>query len=105
MTKGLKHTNGNVIVVKDYEIRHSANEEHYREANIAAYMYKDSQHALRDQNGTLSEWDFPIKRKSWNIPDPIAKLSGTTTLPIGEAVHEAIYDFVLTKAGKGWSKI
>ena len=105
MTKGLKNTENEIIVVNEYELRFSSKHYDMNEINISASMYKDAQHALRDQNGTLTEWDFNIKRKSWNVTDPLTKMTDVPTLPQGEAFHEAIYDFVLSKLGAGWTKI
>jgi len=105
MTKGLKNAEGEVIVVNEYDLRFSSKHEDMNEITVSASMYKDVQHALRDQNGTLNEWDYNIKHKSWNIIDPLPKMTDVPTLPQGEAFHEAVYDFVLTKVGDGWAKI
>ena len=108
MTKALKHTDGRIIVVKSYAIRGASSQDedfaHEREGEMQATMYKDSQQALRDLNGTLDEYERTI-RKHWNIPDVISKMTMTSALPLGEAIHEAVYDFVLAKIGAGWSKI
>ena len=105
MTKGLKNTDNEIIVVNEYELYFSSRNAGRNEIYISASMYKDAQHALRDQNGTLNEWDYNIKCKSWNVSDPLIKMTDVPTLPQGEAFHEAVYDFVLSKLGPGWSKI
>ena len=108
MTKALKHTDGRIIVINNFAIKGASKTDedfaHEREGEVQATMYKDGAQALRDQAGTLDEFEKVI-RKYYSVPEVLDAMTMTTTLPMGEALWELVYDFILTKAGEGWSKI
>ena len=108
MTKALKHTDGRIITVNFGELKWSNKTgddyAHEREGYIQATMYQNGAQALRDANGTLTEWER-VQTKNYNFAEVMSLLTMTTDLPIGEAIQEIAYDFLLTKVGDGWIKI
>jgi len=104
--KGLKHTDGQIIVINNFSIKgaDSQSDEHKREGEIQATMYKSGAQALRDQNGILDEYE-KVLQKCWIIEDVLSKMNEKSTLSQGEALWKLVYNFVLSKIGPGWSEI
>ena len=83
MTKALKHTDGRIIAINFGELKWSNKTSddyaHEREGNIQATMYQNAAQALRDQAGTLTEWER-VQTKNFNFAEVMSLLTMTNEM-------------------------